>query len=1064
MAPPLPGPLPQVMAEREKTGRLRVSPGTEPCHRVWSFPTPNLNGYAGSLLAATIILLFLLLADAAYSQRAFNWRVYKAADGLNESDSTAITVSPQGHVWIKHGEAPTISWLDGYEKIHHIPSPGGAAYRVYESRSGQIWSLYDEGIQEFKEGQWIHYPIPEIRSEKETNPYRRVLDPVSLLPGETNRVLFLVSDRLLEFNASLNKTTVLLAATNTRLGEFLYLAEAPDTSLWITGNLGLARLSAVARREGAAISWLEFIPPADLSIHKLQRPIADDEGGITVVANKKASNERLLVYFDGRNWQANYVLAGKIFQGWRGLEGNFWGRTFSSLCRLEPGRQEILEKDPLAGQIFDVEVEPKGVFWLATSEGLIRYAPLAWRAPAEMAIPNALSAILQDQDQRLWCASSTSLLLWENGRWQAFDYHPDKSEVYFQPTDALFTLPDHRLVINATNHILLFDPATKEFTAVKHPAGNDMRVLGQFREGAICVQTFNLEPSRPVSRLETFDGHGFRVFGELQPNWGLEHKLSFSYAATNNDLWLGGNTGLILIRDNKSVTFNRADGEPPEAAFCLLEVSEGKLWCGGQGKIHEFDGRIWTVVRGDLDRVNRMIRTRDGAIWVATSDGLLRYFNGIWLVNGVEEGLPSATVYAVFQDQRGALWAGTARGLSRFHPDADIDPPRTFINTANKQHEFYMDTPMTLLINGYDKWKFTASDHLLFSHRLDNVKWSPFTPDNAVLFNELTPGKHHFEARAMDRNGNMDDAHPAVFEISVILPWYLERRLLIAFTCSLVASLFFAWVAVNRHLRLKRSFAEVEKMVAKRTHELEQANHALFHSQKMQALGTLAAGIAHDFNSILSIIKGSAQIIEGHLEDKDKIRTRVDRIKTVVDQGAGIVKAMLGYSREPNRQLAPAEINLIVEETTKLLGDQFLQEIALQRELSLDLPPVFCARDLVQQMLVNLILNAADAMGGRGQVTVRTGILDVLPDKLVLAPSTARPSVYIAVQDRGCGIPPEILSRIFEPFFTTKAFSSRRGTGLGLSMVYEFAKAQNFGLKVDSEVGQGSTFTILMPA
>ena len=87
--------------------------------------------------------------------------------------------------------------------------------------------------------------------------------------------------------------------------------------------------------------------------------------------------------------------------------------------------------------------------------------------------------------------------------------------------------------------------------------------------------------------------------------------------------------------------------------------------------------------------------------------------------------------------------------------------------------------------------------------------------------------------------------------------------------------------------------------MAERTRELEVASRELFHSQKMNALGTLAAGIAHDFNNILSIIKGSAQIIEDNLENQDKVRTRVDRIKTVVEQGAGIVKAMLGFSRDP---------------------------------------------------------------------------------------------------------------------------------------------------------------------
>ena len=115
---------------------------------------------------------------------------------------------------------------------------------------------------------------------------------------------------------------------------------------------------------------------------------------------------------------------------------------------------------------------------------------------------------------------------------------------------------------------------------------------------------------------------------------------------------------------------------------------------------------------------------------------------------------------------------------------------------------------------------------------------------------------------------------------------------------GLAVALFFAGLAFNRHRQLLRSYAEVEEKVAQRTRELESANRQLLHSQKMNALGTLAAGIAHDFNNILSIIKGSAQIIEDNLDNPAKVSTRVNRINTVVEQGAGIVKAMLGFSRE----------------------------------------------------------------------------------------------------------------------------------------------------------------------
>ncbi len=230
----------------------------------------------------------------------------------------------------------------------------------------------------------------------------------------------------------------------------------------------------------------------------------------------------------------------------------------------------------------------------------------------------------------------------------------------------------------------------------------------------------------------------------------------------------------------------------------------------------------------------------------------------------------------------------------------------------------------------------------------------------------------------------------------------------------------------------------------------------------MTALGTLAAGIAHDFNNILSIIQGSAQIIEDNLDNPPKVRTRLDRIKTVVEQGAGIVKAMLGFGRDSGLQPIECDINGIVDDTIKLLGDRFLREVQVNFEPAPGLPPVTVSKDLIQQMLLNFIFNAAESMAGRKRILIATRLLEGLPADLVLVPAKAQRYVAVAVRDFGCGIPPANLPRIFEPFFTTKALSARRGTGLGLSMVYQLAAKTEAGLAVVSVVDRGSTFTLIL--
>ncbi len=491
-------------------------------------------------------------------------------------------------------------------------------------------------------------------------------------------------------------------------------------------------------------------------------------------------------------------------------------------------------------------------------------------------------------------------------------------------------------------------------------------------------------------------------------------------------------------------------------------MSNNVIWFGCRDRVVEYDGRGWRSVRGNLDRVNSMMQSRDGTIWVATANGLYRHRRGVWLANGLEEGLPSMAIYRVFEDKQGQIWAGTARGLSLFRPDADRDPPLPRIENPDSLQQVTSDDPITIQFSGSDKWKYTAADRLLFSWRMDEGKWTTFHSINSATFRRLGAGMHQFDVRALDRNFN-ESEQISMVSISVITPWYEDSRTRVIALLGLVMVLFFAGVAINRHRHLVQSYAAVEKMVTRRTQELQLANQQLLHSQKMTALGTLAAGIAHDFNNILSIIKGSAQIIEGNLDDKEKIKTRVDRISTVVDQGAGIIRAMLGYSRQGDNQVGPFDVNPVIEETITLLGDRFLREVPVRFEPAAPLPPVHGARELVQQMVLNLILNAADAIGKHGEISLRTGETKQLPERLVLRPATATDYVFIRVEDNGIGIAPEHLERIFEPFFTTKSFSSRRGTGLGLSMVYEFAREQNFGLAVQSELKKGSAFLIFIP-
>jgi signal transduction histidine kinase len=460
--------------------------------------------------------------------------------------------------------------------------------------------------------------------------------------------------------------------------------------------------------------------------------------------------------------------------------------------------------------------------------------------------------------------------------------------------------------------------------------------------------------------------------------------------------------------------------------------------------------------------VHAMHRARDGALWVATTTGLVCQLDESWIEYETAEGLPPGEAWDVAQDRFGELWVATARGLYRHYPESDQDEPQTRFVTELTPREVSTLRPVTFVYEGRDKWDYTPPERLLFSHRMNEGPWSPFSRATSVTYTDLAAGTHRLAVRAMDRNRN-EESDPALWEFVAFVPWYAELRLLSLAVGSLFVAGFLAWLAVNRHLRLVRSHAEVERIVTERTRELELANRELLHSQKMRALGTLAAGIAHDFNNLLSIIKGSAQVIEGNLDDKEKVHVRLSRIRTMVEQGTGIVRTMLGFSRASDWKERVCDVNRVVNESARLMGEQLGPAIRIECHTTANLPLARGVPELIRQIVLNLVFNAADAMDGQGTIELRTSSVVGAPDATLLAPASAAGHVLIGVSDHGHGISPEILPRIFEPFFSTKAFSTRRGTGLGLTMVYEIAKELGLGLRVKSLVDEGSSFEVILP-
>jgi signal transduction histidine kinase len=267
----------------------------------------------------------------------------------------------------------------------------------------------------------------------------------------------------------------------------------------------------------------------------------------------------------------------------------------------------------------------------------------------------------------------------------------------------------------------------------------------------------------------------------------------------------------------------------------------------------------------------------------------------------------------------------------------------------------------------------------------------------------------------------------------------------------------------QRQRQLISAYMEIDQFAEEQKRQLTAAQTELVHSQKMKALGTLAAGIAHDFNNLLSVIRMSNQLTGTAAKDSPDIQENVSEVEQAVQQGKKLVRSMLGYSREEIGEQGPFGLPELVEDTVALLSKQFLSGIALTLELDRDTSLIRGSRNRLEQILLNLIVNAAEAMEGSGTLHIGVRQITSLPERLVLRPKDAGAYLELAIADSGPGIAPEILPRIFEPFYTTKHRGVVRGTGLGLSTVYTMAEQDGLGITVDSRPESGARFSIFIP-
>lgn len=254
----------------------------------------------------------------------------------------------------------------------------------------------------------------------------------------------------------------------------------------------------------------------------------------------------------------------------------------------------------------------------------------------------------------------------------------------------------------------------------------------------------------------------------------------------------------------------------------------------------------------------------------------------------------------------------------------------------------------------------------------------------------------------------------------------------------------------------------LECRVAAAVEERRQALAALAQAQKMETVGKLTGGVAHDFNNLLQVVSGNLQLLARDLAGNERAERRVASAMAGVQRGSKLAAQLLAFGRRQALEPKVVNVTRFVRGMDEMLRRAIGEGIEIETIASGGLWNTFIDPTQIENALLNLAINARDAMDGQGRLTIELGNA-TLDEDYALVNSEAVPGQYVmlAVTDTGCGMPPDILEKVFEPFFSTKA--EGKGSGLGLSMVYGFVKQSGGHVKIYSEVGHGTTIRLYLP-
>ena len=1142
---------------------------------------------ADSHLFCRLTIIGLVIGSLTLIAQPVNiWRHFTATDGLIESYVGAVSVGVKETVWITHGQTSQMTTFDGFS-VQHLPSPGIDTH-VEESAVGEVWAMDIRpgsgaaGFRVLSESSWKTFPVSDF-APQDPELLITAAGAQRFVPFVGGRVVYPAKDGLREFSSKESRSRS-LRITGCTLGSIRSVAASRSTGFWVAGERGIGRVSAWPSSDGSVncVPWGGAVPHTWSEFSNLF-----EDGDSVFASVRDGEKTRLLISLtrETRRVITRTTSSETGICGWSAGAGAAW------ILRVTQGEQKLFLLSPhetnevpapkskvLSGRITDIVAQPAGVSWIATTLGLARVAPPVWQPVGPPAVSSkGISAIVETPSKdmaylgvnTLWIHSGDRLL--ERRLPLPLRRNFGLSNRMAALSNGKIAIPVHP--IGAPGKLLVYDPSRDTFV---EPTISDyencafVAARSGGRAWAAC-QT-------PAQHLMLFSYDGTRFDRSFEvPTLTRNEWPRVITEARDGSIWIGAFWEESLFRYSNG-SMARVD-LPPDASGMgvsdIAELPDGRMWFGGRNMVIEHSGSGWRVVRRNLETVRAIYKARDGAIWIAAGAGVTQCREDTCVLHDARDGLPEGVAWTVFEDSQRRLMVGTTAGVRLHNGSADRDPPVVEMSRQLNVTSFAPGGEIRLVPTATDRWRFTESDRLLFSFRLDGRAWTPFEPLTVVSLRQIASGDHTLDIRPMDRNLNV--GLMVSWPFSVLVLWYRQPAWIVstAFAGLVLAFSFYQHWTRHRELgravtsttqRLKSDFEThsriqarfeaildhaptliyvkdlegryiisnlrhsavlgmsrqqilgksddelfgpgsappfqageteaLEKQTAIQLEETDprssktylaikfpihdaanapsaicgiltditeskQAQARVQLSQRLETVGLLAGGVAHDFNNLLTIINSYSELLLEEAPVDSPLRTGLSEIRSAGEHAAGLTAQLLAFSRQQVIRPTVLGPGHVIADLQKMLRRLIGEDIELVTRVAPDVGNVKMDATQLQQIVMNLALNARDAMPDGGRLLIEAENVDFQERTSKQPDMHPGGYVMIAVSDTGTGMSPEVQARVFEPFFTTKELG--KGTGLGLATVYGMVKQSGGWIWLYSEVGRGSTFKVYLP-